>query len=62
MAPALRVVAKKAPLVVARRSFGFTKPRSLRLDWRFFCHNSDNQIRANRPWSVLPVLTGLLSL
>ena len=34
--PALRVEPEKAPLGVARRSFGMTKPRSSRLDWRFF--------------------------
>jgi hypothetical protein len=27
---------EKAPRFVARRSFGFTKPLSSRLDWRFF--------------------------
>ncbi|MCW4345570.1 MAG: hypothetical protein N0E48_19745 [Candidatus Thiodiazotropha endolucinida] len=44
-APALRVAPEKAPLDVARRSFGITKPLSsrpegsalgVRLDWRFF--------------------------
>jgi multidrug efflux pump subunit AcrB len=49
MAPALRVVAKKPPLVVIRRSFGMTKPRSSRLDWRLFSHNSGNRISVNRP-------------
>ncbi len=65
MAPALRVAAKKAPLGVAYRdvgqvrkqeavsfaprSFGTTKPRSARLDWRFFSHNADNPISVNRP-------------
>ena len=44
MAPALRVVAKKALLRVARHSFGVTKPHSSRLDERFFSHNSDNSI------------------
>jgi hypothetical protein len=42
MIPALRVVAKKLPLGVARRSFGMTKPRFSRLDWWLFSHNSDN--------------------
>ncbi|HBR96766.1 MAG TPA: hypothetical protein DD979_05245, partial [Gammaproteobacteria bacterium] len=40
---ALRVAPKKAPLGVAPRSFGTTKRRSSRLDWRFFRHNSDKQ-------------------
>ncbi|MEW8542968.1 MAG: hypothetical protein AB2693_05485 [Candidatus Thiodiazotropha sp.] len=31
-APALRVVPENAPLGVARRSFGITKPHSSRLD------------------------------
>jgi hypothetical protein len=35
-APALRVAPEKAPLIVARRSFGITKLLSSRLDWRFF--------------------------
>ena len=49
IAPALRVVAKKAPLGVAPRSFGTTKPRLSRLNWRFFSHNSGNPISVNRP-------------
>ncbi len=49
MVPALRVVAKVPPLVVARRLFGVTKLLSSRLDWRYFSHNSDNQITVNRP-------------
>ena len=47
--PALRVVAPKAPLCVARRSFGITKLHSSRLDWRFFSHNSDDSNSVNRP-------------
>jgi hypothetical protein len=35
-APALRVAPEKAPLGVARRSFGMTKLHSSRLDWRLF--------------------------
>ena len=42
MAPARRVVPEKAPLSVARRSFGVTKPRSSRLDWCIFRRNSDD--------------------
>ncbi len=49
MVPALRVVAKNVPLVVARRSFGMTKLRSSRLDWHIFSRNSDNKISINRP-------------
>jgi hypothetical protein len=65
MAPARRVAAKKAPLVVAYMDvgqereqdaisfalhlFGATKPRSARLDWHFFSHNADNPIGVNRP-------------
>jgi hypothetical protein len=49
MVPALRVVAKIPPLVVARRSFGMTKLLSSRLDWRHFSHNSDSRISVNRP-------------
>ena len=49
MVPALRVVAKKPPLGVARRSFGMTKPRFSRLDWWFFTRNSDDRIRVDRP-------------
>ena len=36
MVPALRVEPENAPLGVAHRSFGMTKPHSSRLDWRFF--------------------------
>lgn len=54
LAPALRVVAKKAPLSVARRSFGVTKPLSSRLDWRLFSHNIGDSTSANRPHA--PVL------
>jgi hypothetical protein len=43
MVPALRVVDKNVPLVVARRSFGMTKLRSSRLDWHIFSRNRDNQ-------------------
>ena len=49
MAPSLGVVAEKVPLVVARRSFGFTKLLSSRLDWRIFSHNSDDPSGVNRP-------------
>lgn len=49
MDPALRVVSNKAPLVVARHSFGMTKFLSSRLDWRFISHNSGNRIDLNRP-------------
>ena len=52
MAPALRVVAKKTPLVVACRSFGMTKHRSSRLDWRFFSRNRGNPISVNRPYNT----------
>ncbi|MCW4344569.1 MAG: hypothetical protein N0E48_14625 [Candidatus Thiodiazotropha endolucinida] len=48
-APALRVVPEKAPLGVARRSFGITKLLSSRLDWRFFRHNRAYWISVNRP-------------
>ncbi len=51
MAPALRVEAKKTPLIVARLSIGMTKSRSSRLDGRFFSHNSDNQVSVKRPGS-----------
>ncbi|MCW4343693.1 MAG: hypothetical protein N0E48_21300 [Candidatus Thiodiazotropha endolucinida] len=49
---------EKAPLGVARRSFGITKPLSsrpegsalgVRLDWRFFRHNRVHWISVNRP-------------
>ncbi|MCW4342959.1 MAG: hypothetical protein N0E48_06305 [Candidatus Thiodiazotropha endolucinida] len=40
---------EKAPLGVARRSFGITKPLSSRLDWRFFRHNRAYWISVNRP-------------
>ncbi|MCW4344328.1 MAG: hypothetical protein N0E48_13410 [Candidatus Thiodiazotropha endolucinida] len=49
IAPALRVAPEKAPLGVARRSFGITKPLFSRLDWRFFRHNRANWISVNRP-------------
>ncbi|MEL0586460.1 MAG: hypothetical protein AAES65_16450 [Candidatus Thiodiazotropha sp. (ex. Lucinoma kazani)] len=58
IAPALRVTPEKAPLGVARRSFGSTKPLPLRpeesalevrLDWRFFRRNRANWISVNRP-------------
>ena len=49
MAPALRVVAKKAPLGVATLYFGTTKIRSPRLDWRFFSHNAGELNSVNRP-------------
>ncbi|MCW4345205.1 MAG: hypothetical protein N0E48_17880 [Candidatus Thiodiazotropha endolucinida] len=49
IAPALRVAPEKAPLGVARRSFGITKPLSSRLDWRFFRHNRADWISVNRP-------------
>ena len=49
MAPALRVVAKKPPLVVARRLFGVTKPRFSRLDWWLFSRNSNDPNSVNRP-------------
>ncbi|MEW8543979.1 MAG: hypothetical protein AB2693_10630 [Candidatus Thiodiazotropha sp.] len=57
-APALRVVPEKAPLGVARRSFGTNKLLSLRpegsalgvrLDWCFFRHNRAHWISVNRP-------------
>ncbi len=50
MAPALRVEAKKPPLVVARLSFGMTKQRSSRLNWRLFSHNIGNKNSVNRPY------------
>ncbi len=61
MAPALRVVAKKPPLVVARRLFGMTKLHSSRLDWHFFSRNRGNQITINRPSKtpVVSVITGV---
>ncbi|MCW4345663.1 MAG: hypothetical protein N0E48_20240 [Candidatus Thiodiazotropha endolucinida] len=49
---------EKAPLGVARRSFGITKLLSsrpegsalgVRLDWRFFRHNRAHWISVNRP-------------
>ncbi|MCW4344424.1 MAG: hypothetical protein N0E48_13895 [Candidatus Thiodiazotropha endolucinida] len=40
---------EKAPLGVARRSFGITKLLSSRLDWRFFRHNRAHWISVNRP-------------
>ncbi|MCW4342543.1 MAG: hypothetical protein N0E48_04160 [Candidatus Thiodiazotropha endolucinida] len=48
-APALRVVPENAPLGVARRSFGITKPHSSRLEWRIFRHNRADWISVNRP-------------
>ncbi|MEW8544311.1 MAG: hypothetical protein AB2693_12325 [Candidatus Thiodiazotropha sp.] len=48
-APALRVAPEKAPLGVARRSFGITKLLSSRLDWLFFRHNRAHWISVNRP-------------
>ncbi|MCG8079840.1 MAG: hypothetical protein JAY73_02365, partial [Candidatus Thiodiazotropha taylori] len=49
IAPALRVAPGKAPLGIARHSFGATKLRSSRLDWRFFRHNRAHPISVNRP-------------
>ncbi|MEW8545360.1 MAG: hypothetical protein AB2693_17700 [Candidatus Thiodiazotropha sp.] len=49
IAPALRVTPEKAPLGVARRSFGTTKLLSSRLDWRFFRGNRTDWISVNRP-------------
>ncbi|MCW4344620.1 MAG: hypothetical protein N0E48_14880 [Candidatus Thiodiazotropha endolucinida] len=49
IAPALRVAPEKAPLGVARRSFGITKLLSSRLDWCFFRRNRANWISVNRP-------------
>ena len=49
MAPAFRVVPEKVPLRVAPHSFGMTKPRSSRLDWRFFRHNADYSSSVSRP-------------
>ena len=40
---------EKAPLVVARCSFGITKLRASRLDWRFFRGNNSNLISVTRP-------------
>ena len=48
-APALRVAAVKAPLVVAHRSFRMTKLLSSRLNWRFYSHNRVLSISVNRP-------------
>ena len=63
MVPALRA-AKKAPISAARRSFGMTKPRSSRLDWRVFSHNSDVSISVNRRWHVelvsVAIIVGLI--
>ncbi len=41
---AFRVAAKKAPLAVARLSFGITKLRSLRLNWRFLVTTEITQL------------------
>ncbi|MEW8543103.1 MAG: hypothetical protein AB2693_06170 [Candidatus Thiodiazotropha sp.] len=40
---------EKAPLGVARRSFGITKLLSSRLDWCFFRRKRANWISVNRP-------------
>jgi len=40
---------EKAPLGVARQSFGVSKLHSSCLGWRFFNHNSDQSISVNRP-------------
>jgi hypothetical protein len=61
MVPALRVVDKNVPLVVARRSFGMTKLRSSRLDWHIFSHNRDNQTSVNRPQDLLTPFKGASS-
>ncbi|MEW8544331.1 MAG: hypothetical protein AB2693_12425 [Candidatus Thiodiazotropha sp.] len=49
IAPALRVASEKAPLGVARCSFGITKLLSSRLDWRFFRRNRADRISVDRP-------------
>ena len=49
IAPALRVEPEKAPLCVARRSFGVTKCLSSCLDWRFFRLNRADPISVYRP-------------
>ncbi len=49
---------KKAPLVVTRRSFGMIKPRSSRLNWRFFSHNRNHSSSVNRPWKNSPQSIG----
>jgi len=49
IAPALRVMPKKAPPGVAPHLFGMTKRRSSRLDWRLFGHNSVYQFSVSRP-------------
>jgi hypothetical protein len=55
IAPALKILSirgvapEKAPLGVARRSFGITKPLPSRLDWRFFRGNRADWISVNRP-------------
>lgn len=49
LAPALRVGPEKTPLGVARRLFGTTKLRSLRLDWGFFRTNSGDPYSVYRP-------------
>ncbi|MCW4345117.1 MAG: hypothetical protein N0E48_17435 [Candidatus Thiodiazotropha endolucinida] len=49
IAPALRGAPEKAPLGIARRSFGTTKLLSSRLDWRFFRGNRANWISVDRP-------------
>ena len=48
-ASALRVAPENAPLGVARCSFGMTKPRASRLDWRILRCNSNYSISVNRP-------------
>ena len=47
--PALRVVAKLAPLFVARRLFGVTKLLSSRLNWHLFSNNRINLSSINKP-------------
>ncbi|MGD8908530.1 MAG: hypothetical protein PVI92_04215 [Chromatiales bacterium] len=47
-APALRVAFEKAPLGVARRSFGIDKLLSSRLDWRLFRGNKAHWMSVNR--------------
>ena len=49
---ALRVAAEKAPLRVARRSFGVANLLSSRLDWRFFSHNRGDPNSVNRPGAL----------
>ena len=47
--PALWVESVTAPLIVTRRSFGITKPRSSRLDWRRNRFNRAASHSGNRP-------------